>query len=761
MQAPRPKAASPFLVEWGMVCLIFAVVLLCYWPALHGAILWDDPAHVPRPEIQSWSGLLRMWTDARSTQQYYPVLFSAFWFEHRLWGDDTLGYHLVNVFLHATSCCLLALILRRLWSEPTVPPPNAPPAGRTVPPGTEWFAALIFAVHPVCVESVAWITEQKNTLSLALYLVAGLAYLNFNTRRTRGSYALASAMFLFALGAKTVTTTLPAALLVVLWWKHGKLSWRRDVRPLLPWLVAALAMGLFTSWVERKVIGAEGGAFEITAPQRLLLAGRVLWFYLGKLIWPVDLMFFYPRWDMAQASLAWLGWLAASIATTAGLWILRHRTRGPLAGWLFFAGSLFPVMGFFKVYFFIFSYVNDHFQYLPCLGVIATSAAGVALLLSSAPTATRIAGRGLCGVVLCLLAWQTNRQSRLYQDNVTLFQAAIAANPDTWMGHHILGFALAKLPDRHAEAIAQFQEALRLNPEYPDAHLGLGVELAALPGRKAEAIAQYEQAVQLRPVYAEAHINLGVELAAMPGRLPEAMQHFRTALSIKPKIAEAHADLADTLLRLSGPEPEVIAEYEESLRLRPDYAEAHFGLAKAFAQLRGRNKEAIAHLEEGLSLAPDSASAHVNLANLLAAQPDRQTDALQHYEAALRLKPNFSEAHANLANLLTSLPGRLPEALTHYEMALQIDPSLSWVHRNLAIHLSQIPGREMEAVGHGEEAIRLKPDYVDAYNMLAIIYAQQGRLDRSKILWTKALQIDGNYETARKNLLRLEQMENR
>ncbi len=650
--AATPRAAFwPRIRPWAPALLVFGLALFCYWPALHGALLWDDPAHVTRPDLRSWDGLGRIWTDLGATQQYYPVLHSAFWVEHRLWGDRTFAYHLLNVILHAGSCCLLALLLRRLWSTPGFPaPPGA--ASRVVPAGAEWLAAILFAVHPLCVESVAWISEQKNTLSLVFYLLAGLTYLEFAADRRRRWYAAASVLFVLALGSKTMTVTLPAAMLVVLWWKNGVLSWRRDVVPLLPWFLLAAASGLTTAWVERQFVGAEGARFDLTAVQRVLLAARIVWFYLGKLVWPADLLFFYPRWNVTVTA-AYYAWLGGAAAVTAALWLNRRRARGPLAGWLLFVGSLFPALGFFNVWPFLFSYVADHFQYLASLAGIAAAAAGAAVLLSRAPPWARVGGRVLIGAVLVVLAFEARGLSRLYRNNETLFGETVARNPRAWMAYQILGATFAKAPGRGAEAIACYQKVLEIDPNYPDAHMGLAVELARLPGRSAEAIAHYERAVQLRPNYVEAHNNLGVELAKVPGRLP---------------------------------------------------------------------------------------------------------DAIAEFEAALRLAPGFAEAHANLADALMQTPGRLPEAVTHCEAVVALRPGSAAAHYRLALLLAQIPGRASEAVAQGEAALRLRPNFPDALNALAIIHAQQGRLDQARACWEKALQLDPNFAPARQNLGLLEQM---
>jgi tetratricopeptide (TPR) repeat protein len=790
------RAARPaFLLKpWAMAAVVCGLVLACYWPVLHGGLVWDDAAHVTRPELRSWAGLGRIWSDLHATQQYYPVLHSAFWIEHRLWGDATVGYHLLNLALHALACCLLALALQRLW---VLSPDRAPAGPQRVPPaGAAWLAALLFAVHPVCVESVAWISEQKNTLSLVFYLLAALVYLDFHVTRKRGRYALALACFILALATKSVTATLPAALLVVLWWRKGTLSWRRDVLPLLPWFLVALAAGLFTVWIERTIIGAEGAAYDLSPGQRLLLAGRVVWFYLGKLAWPADLMFIYPHWDLAaQAARGYAG-LAGVFAVTLSLWRLRPRSRGALAGWLFFVGSLFPALGFFNVYPFIFSYVADHFQYLAAAGALATAATGLTLLLERTSRSLRAAGWTACGVVVLLLAVLSRRQSRMYVNGEILYRTTIAQNPTCWLALNNLANELRKSPVHKSEAIACYEAALRIRPEYPEAHNNLGVELAKIPGREPEAITHYERALQLRPDYAEAHSNLAIEFAKQPDRMPEALTQFKEALRLKPNYPEVHYNFANVLAQLPGHVPDAVAEYRAALRLNPEYVEAHYNLANTLAPLPGRESQAEAHYEEALRLRPGYADAHVALANLLARQPGRVPDALAHYRAALRLEPDVAGVHFNLAGLLAKqpgrtaealaqyeealrlqpgyldahiayagelagLPGRVPDAVAQYNQALQIDPDLAGVQYNLAVQLSRLPGHMAEAMAHYEAALRLQPDYAAALNNLAILYAQQGRLHEAEKHWQKALTLEPDNEDARRNLDRLHRLKAR
>ncbi len=265
----RPKHPTPPSDAAGgwppalLFTLFFVAALAAYFPALHGEFLWDDAGHITNPALQSWSGLLRIWFEPGVTQQYYPLLHSAFWLEHKLWGDAVLGYHVVNVLQHALAATLFGALLRRL-----------------AVPGA-WLAASLFLLHPVCVESVAWICEQKNTLSLVLYLAAALAYVRFDVERSPRRYAIATLLFACALLTKTVTASLPAALLVVFWWQRGRLDWRRDVLPLLPWFALGTGSGLFTAHFERVLIGAQGADFNLGALDRLVLAGRVFWFYLG------------------------------------------------------------------------------------------------------------------------------------------------------------------------------------------------------------------------------------------------------------------------------------------------------------------------------------------------------------------------------------------------------------------------------------------------------------------------------------------------
>ncbi len=457
-------------LRYGSPLVMLTVTLVAYWPALEGKFLWDDRGHVTSQALQSVHGLWRIWFELGATQQYYPLLHSAFWVEHRLWGEAVLGYHLVNIVLHATSAFLVFLIARRLSLRGA------------------WLAGMVFALHPVCVEAVAWVSEQKSTLSAVFYLAAGLAFLHFDETRRRWQYCLAMVLFVLALLTKSVTATLPAALLVIIWWRRGKLDWKRDVLPLLWWFPLGISMGLVTAWVERRFIGAQGSDFDLTLLQRILLAGRALWFYLGKIGWPANLMFTYPRWTIDPGRWWEYSFPAGAAAVCATFVIAARRHRGPLAAFLIFSGTLFPVLGFLNVYPFVFSWVAGHFQYLASLAVIVPGAWAITV----AAERVRV-GKHLSVFVnillLVILLRLTMKQSATYRDEETLYRETLALNLEAFMAHANMCFILSARPGRQMEAIAECEAAIRIRPNHVQAHLNLAAILADMPGRQLEAVA--------------------------------------------------------------------------------------------------------------------------------------------------------------------------------------------------------------------------------------------------------------------------------
>ncbi len=765
MQAPPAGSAGPRPSHFrtiGLGALVVGATLLAYLPALPGDFIWNDSDYVTAPALRSFEGLGLIWSRPGATQQYYPLLHSAFWVQHRIFGDHPLGYHILTLLLHAGGAVLFALILRRLLDNEVGPSTlfrafdSAPVAAgqeRRRYAGVEWLAALLFALHPVHVESVAWITEEKNTLSLVFYLAAALVYLQFDEHRRSRAYVGALLLFVCSLGCKTVTATLPAALLVVFWWKRGRLEWRRDVLPLLPWFAAGAAGGLFSSWVERTYVGAQGADFHLSAAGRVLVAGRAIWFYLGKLAWPFGLNFVYPRWPVDAG--VWWQWLfpLGAVGLGVALWMLRRRTRAPLAAFLLFAGSLFPVLGFVNLYGALYSWVWDHWQYLADLAPLALAAAGLVRVWNW--LAGRLAWSGLVpatalAVLLGALTWA---HCGMFHDDQTLYRTTLARNPGCWMAHNNLGLLLMDLPGRLPDAVAEYEEALRLQPESAEAHDNLGAAWARMPGRLNEAIAQYEVALRLQPDFADAHNNLGSALAKVPGRLKDAIAQHEEALRLRPDFAGAHNNLGNALAQMPGQLNEAIAQYEEALRLQPDFADAHDNLGLAWSQIPGRLNDAIAEYEAALRLRPDYADAHFNLGSAWAKTPGRLNDAVAEYQAALRLQPDYAEAHNNLGISWARTPGRLDDAIAQFKEALRLDPGSAGAHNNLGLAWSQLPGRLNDAIGEYEAALHLRPDYAEAHYNLGVAWSQMpGRLDDAIAQYQETLRLQPDHADAHNNL---------
>ncbi len=583
---------------------ILLAVTMAYGPALKAGFIWDDDAYVlENQHLESAEGLRQIWFKIGATDQYYPLVFTTFWFERHLWGLSPLGYHLVNVLLHATGSILVWRVLKNL---------KVPGAA---------FAAAIFALHPVHVESVAWITERKNVLSGVFYLSSLSAYLRFiadpeSVPLRRRWYAIALAFFVGALLSKTVTATLPVILLLLTGWKRGRLT-MRDVILVCPFFALGAAAGAITVWLERHHVGTEFVHWNLSFADRILIAGRAFWFYLAKLVWPSDLAFIYSRWRVPGAP-AW-HYVAplAAISFIAVAWAARNRIgKGLFVAIAFFAVTLLPALGFVDVYPMRFSYVADHFQYLASLGPLALLAAIAARW--PAPKTWARAGGAILLLVLTTLTW---RQCEIYHDAETLWRDTIQKDPDSWMAHGNLAAVLAR-QGRVEEAIDHYRTGLRLNDDAPQVHFNLAVLLQGQGDRDA-AIAHYEQALRA-PRYAEAHNNLGVCLAEN-GRTDEAIEHYETALKLKPDYADAHGNLANLLVQ------------------------------------RGRMNEAIEHYHQAVARAPDPTVFHYNMASALI-KAGRSADAESHYreaqrgfEVMLRVHPDDARSQAGLAQTRRAL----------------------------------------------------------------------------------------------------------
>jgi len=579
--------------------LLVAMTLVAYRPVLDNGFIWDDDDYViENPTLRSVDGLRRIWLDFGATPQYYPLVHSTFWVEYQLWQLDPAGYHLVNVLLHALAVVLLWRVLSLL-----------------AVPGA-WLAAAIFAVHPVHVESVAWITERKNVLSGAFCLASLLAYLRAagmgcgapGDRESTRWYALSLLSFACALLSKTVTGSLPAVILLLQWWKRGRIGWP-DLRQLAPFFFLSLVFGVLTVQLETQHVGAVGREWDLSFADRCLVAGRALWFYAAKLLWPAQLAFNYPRWDIDAASGSAFLFPAASLAVVVALWAARRRVgRGPLVAVLIFAGTLFPALGFFDVYPMRYSFVADHFQYLASLGLIGLFAAAAASLAGRLSGGRRALAAVCAAVLLLVLGGLTWRQTQVYRDLETLWRETLAVNPDSWLAHENLG-AIVQERGELDEAIRHFKRSLEIEPHQHEAYNNLGNAMRAR-GELDEAVALIRRSLEVEPNYVLAHNSLGLALHDR-GEHDAAARSFERALQIHPDLAAAHTNLGITLAA-QGRLDAAARHHREALRIDPGLSQAHTNLALVLLE-RGEIDRAIAHLTRVVELLPESQAAKQHL----------------------------------------------------------------------------------------------------------------------------------------------------
>jgi protein O-mannosyl-transferase len=584
---------------WLLVLILAAATIFAYRPAWNGGFLWDDDDYVTNNELLTApDGLRRIWFSLDSPSQYFPLVYTTFRVEHALWGLNPSGYHWINILLHVGNALLVWCLLARL---------NVPGA---------WLAGAIFALHPVQVESVAWITERKNVLMGFFFLLSVLAWVSFVDERTKRPllfYLLALVLYGLALSAKTTACTLPAALLLILWLRRKRIDWRRILQ-IIPFFLIGLGMGLITIWWERYHQGTSRAVFGFLSPlERVLIASRAVWFYLSKLIWPSNLTFIYPRWTVSSGYLINYLWLLAAIALCMAIYFLRRYVgRSVEVAAAFFASTLSPVLGFIMLYTFRYTFVADHYQYLACIGPIAVVSAGVATLAQLFKTSRYlILTAAWCAVaVLAVLTW---RQSAMYGDIEVLWQTTLAKNPGCWVAHNNLGIVLFQ-KGKIDKAIAHYRATLEMQPDFWDADYNLGSALLQ-KGEVDDAILYCERAVEGEPNDPDAQVSLGNALA-QKGRLDEAIGHYEKALAIRPQYLIAHYSLGNAFLQ-KGDIDAAIFHCRAALSIYPEHAGALINLAVALDQ-KGQVADAIVNYEKALAISPESIPVLNNLAWLLA-----------------------------------------------------------------------------------------------------------------------------------------------
>jgi len=650
--------------DWILGLILVLAVILVYQPVWYAGYIWDDDRHVTaNPCIVGPLGLKEIWTT--SAGQFFPLVLTTFWVEHVLWGLNPLGYHLVNVFMHGACAIVLWRVLRGLQI-----------------PGA-WLGAALWALHPVQVESVAWITEMKNTQSCAFYLLTTLFFVRWlgtkePPKRCDWNYALALVFAVLAMASKSSTVVLPIVLCLCAWWVEGRWQWHHLMR-LAPVFLMAVVASAITLWPQTPDVTAIADPqFARSGPERVASVGDAAWFYLGKLIWPHPLMAIYPRWRIDAGQ--WVSYLPllAVIVVMFILWFKRETRFRPC----FFALSYFlvvlsPFLGLIDLSFWQYSFVEDHLQYLACMGPLALAGAGLVRLaefvIPGRPCLQSILGAGVL-LALGVLSWQ---QTWVYESEETLWTDTLAGNSNCFAGYANLGVVLRK-KGQLDEAMVQFQKALAINPNLAATYNNIG-DVLHEKGQVDEAIAYYQKALEINPNMAEAHNNLGNALL-QKRRVDEAMVQFQKALAINPNLADVHNNLGNILFQ-RGQVDQAMIQYGKTLECDPHNTHAQVNLGSAFLQ-KGQVDKAIWQFQKILEINSNDADFHYNLGNALF-RKGQFDGAIEQYQKALEINPNYAEAHNNLGAVLLQ-KGLIDEALAQFH-----------------------------------EALRLKPDYVDAQNNLA------------------------------------------
>lgn len=595
--SPAAVDSSAKKLRWFLFAIALAVAItIAYSRVYHAGFIWDDEQHLTQnPVIVGPLSLADIWTSARAV--YYPLVLTTFWVLHQFVGLNPLPYHLLNVALHIVSALLLWRVLAQLRVRGA------------------WLGAAIWGLHPVLVQSVAWITELKNTQSTIFYLLS--ISLLLHSRRQRNSklcYWLSLLSFAAAITSKPSTVILPAVLALCLCWRRGGLRWR-DLRALIPFLAISLVASAWTIWEQKYHAHALGIEWAQTGLHRILVSADAIWFYLLKLLWPHPLIFIYPRWTIdASRPTAYLPLLLLVIAAVF-LFLKRGAVLRPVFfALVYFIIALLPILDFFDVYFFRYSFVSDHFQYLASMGPLALAGAGIWTGCSRLRKLPRVA---VSTAVLLLLGVLTFHQTANYRDAITLYRATLAANPRCWMADYNLAIAL-KDRGQLDDAIIHYRHAIATHPNYPEAHFNLA-RLLLENGRLDEALDHYRNAITLRPSDADTHNNYGSALR-QSGRSADAMREYEVALRLDPNYLDARLNLA-TLLFQTGQISEAIAQWEEAKRIQPNDGTVHAELGNALIKAK-RVPEAIGELEKAAQLAPGDVDAINSLAWLLATAAD-------------------------------------------------------------------------------------------------------------------------------------------
>ena len=612
-------------------CVVIAgACFVVYSPAIKGEFLWDDMKYVVGNELLSApDGLWRIWFSTDVPSQYFPLVYTTLRFERKIWDLNPIPYHVNNIALHVISALLLWLILRRL---------NI--AGAFV-------AAAAFALHPVNVESVAWISERKNTLMLVFALLSALFFIEFSlrsqtTRRAAFFYILSLFCYALSLFSKTTACVMPVVFVLILWLKQVRFGVRRILQ-VVPFFVLGIAMGLLTMWWEHHHQGMSIVELGLGPLERVLIATRALWFYAWKIFWPVNMAFSYPRWKIDASDPAQYIWLAGWVVVALALVAFRKRLgRGPAAGILFFVVTLLPMSGIFQLYTFIYTWVADHYVYMSTIGLITlVSAAGARLTEKK----FRAFGAVAAGVVLVTLSLLTWRQAGLYAKPELIWRDTLKKNPDSWLAHNNLGQILL-LQNNLDEAIFHISRSLELAKDAPIVHPHNIVS---------------------------AHFNLALAYRQQ-NKNDEAISHLEQALKINPDDAEAHFELGD-LLESQDQLVEAANQFAEAIRIGPDAAMLHYRLGRVLEKL-GNITGAITQLHLALDIEPANVAALESLVGISATRDDpvikSEAKAIEYGKRAVEQTHSENPIALNLLAMAYASNRNFEEAIMTGQQAMEI-----------------------------------------------------------------------------------------
>jgi tetratricopeptide (TPR) repeat protein len=673
--APTAKPASENRAEqsrlgswkWAGIGLIALAALVAYFPCLHGSFLFDDGVLIwQNPTIQSPDALYRIWFTTEPID-YWPVTNTAFWLEWRQWRTGTTGYHVVSLLLHISGSLLVWAVLRKLAI-----------------PGA-FIAAILFAVHPVNVESVAWISQQKNLLSLLFLLVSAIWYLKSEGELTAAQsiskspnlnrwYWLSLFAFLLAMFSKGSVAILPLILLLIAWWQRGRIT-RVDLIRTVPFFVIAAVLTAVNMWFQQQ--HADQWSRDATLLQRLLGAAAIVWFYLYKALIPINLAFVYPQWEIHARDVRWWLPLLAAVGLTALLWWQRRTNwgRAALFAWAYFCIALLPVMGFTDVGFMKYSLVADHYQHIAIIGVVALVAAALVRWQSLLPAIPRFSSAAACliTVFLTVLCWQ---QARLYSSPILLYQATLEKNPTCWIAHNNLGWEYSR--DGNFDAASkEYRAAIELNPRFANPHYYLGI-LLGHQGRIQDAIAEHLQATELNPKYAEAHKELG-QLFANLGENEKAKQHFQKAIDGNPSWSAELNCVIGNIVQNQGLPGDAAGYFQLAIDANPRFALPYNNLAWLLATSSNESLRDPAHAVELAQKAVELDPKLPGIFNTLGVSQYRAGDwegAIESLEKAIKSADGGNAFDWFFLAMANQRLGRNAEARDDYEKAVD------WMLRN-------------------------------------------------------------------------------